>query len=279
MRLLSALCLTSLIGAALAQNAAAQSALNIMDTSARTVRTQTLTQTLDAMGKVVDGQFGDAISTALSADGGRLNATIEGDDVQTPAATFDPVNLGAIRVMFGNGMFTENSDQVTTLDPQTGAARLSRTASGMITIMVNVGGLMIMQPVNFSVVEFAATDMGPLFVAESAPRMGAVMLDQPLNIGGRGLVCAMAGSPFLAMTELSVPDCNSMTGAAMMMTDAFLNEVQVDPKPFDAMTGEIRPVGVQVIKVAPFTIAGIMINVNPVVRFKLDSVQRITEGN
>jgi hypothetical protein len=188
-------------------------------------------------------------------------------------------------VTFSDGMLTTVSDQVTTLDPASGAARLSRMASGMITINVNVGGLMLMQAITFDVIDFAATDMGPLFTAERAPRMAmAGAVPTMVNVGARA-VCAMAGSPFLMMADLAIPDCAAMIMRTDMMTmmttttPAFMNAVQLDPKPFDPMTGEIRPVGVQVIRVAPFMIAGIPINLNPIVRLKLDATQRITEGD
>jgi hypothetical protein len=290
MRLLSALCFAALIGAAVPNHATAQSALNVMDTTARSVQIQVVRQMLDAMGNLVDGELSPAIASDLTANGGRLNAAIKPADGMA-TIQFDPISLAGIMVNFTNGTFSEVSDQVTSLDPMTGAARISRTATGMITINVNVAGLMIMQPIMFTLTDFAATDMGPLFIADRAPRMGGGMgggggLGGGLGnlIGGARAICANAGSPFLMMPDLAIADCGAMITRTdpmtMMMTStpAFLNPRQIDPKPFDPMTGEIRPVGVSVIRVAPFMVAGIPINLNPIVRFKLDAVQRITEG-
>jgi hypothetical protein len=292
---LSAFGFAALIGVAVPNYAGAQSALNTMDTSARTVQVSTIEQMIDAMGNLVDGEVSPGVASALTADGGRLNAALKPGPDAASAVMFNPLTIGGgIMVTFSNGMLSEISDQVTTIDPMTGAARVMRTASGTITINVNVAGLMIMQPIMFNLIDFAATDMGPLFIADRAPRMAPMGMGMPANpagmdfsnvAAGARVICAKTGSPFLMMMDLAIANCDAMVTRTdpmtMMMTSspAFMNPRQIDPKPFDPMTGEIRPVGVSVIRVAPFMIAGIPININPIVRFKLDGAQRITEGN
>jgi hypothetical protein len=269
----------ALAGAAVPTAGHAQTAVNLMDPSPRAVQTRTLVQTLDDAGRLVAGEFGPPVTTALTADAGRLRATVSAADAMEASMppAIPPMTLGGVTATFTDGRIDAPTDVVTALDPATGAARTSRMSSGVVALNLDAGGLSILLPLRFSAVELGATDMGPLFLAEAvtSTTVGVIRVDQPIAVPGGGAACAMAGSPFLAIPELAIPDCNATTPDGR---DAFVNEVRVDPAAFDPATGEIREVGVVVIRIAPLRTAAGVVQIAPIVRFKFDGVQRLTEG-
>lgn len=271
--------------------AGAVKALDAKNMAARMVNFETLAQSVDMTNKIVDGMFGARQASTFALMGTTATLTLPPQMMPMNAAVSLPgadrplmVNFGGIAVMvqLSDGRVTEAGEQKLTLNTATGAARLMGTSKGTIMLKLNVAGLNINQAVTFDIVSFAATDMGPLFVGTTAPAMGmagamapagammpaAGAMMRPLSIPGPGRVCARAGSPFLAMPMLGVPDC----------ANGFTNLQQIDPKPFDAATGIVRGVGFQMIRLNPFMVAGIPIMVGPlVIANTQNAVERLTE--
>jgi hypothetical protein len=242
----------------LAAEAGAQ-ALDLTNPTARMVNVETMTAMTDASGVVTGTAFGPKVPAMLSVDGGVATVTIAGENAAPGAPTFGPIALmnGGIMVNFTNGRFDMVGGRTISIDVASGNARVEQTSMGMIDLNIMVAGLMLMQPVTFNVATVSATNLGPLFSADTVrdPNAPGVTSGAPLRIQGSGRACAMDGSGFL----------DPMVGVPPCAPERFANPVQLDPKPFDPMTGELTTVGFTGISLLPFTVAGaVMITVEPI---------------
>lgn len=232
---------------ALAGQARAQ-ALDLKNTTPRMANVETM----DA-----SGAFGPKLPAALTFDGGTATLTIAAADAMPGAPTFGPIGLmgGAIMVAFANGRFDTVSDRTISIDVATGDARVAQMTMGMIDLQIMALGLN--QPIAFNTASVSATNLGPLFSADTVrdPNAPGITSGAPLRIQGMGRACAMMGSGFLD-PMIGVPPCTPET---------FANTVQLDPKPFDAATGTVTTVGFNGITLPPFMVLGaITINVQPI---------------
>jgi hypothetical protein len=249
--------------------------LDLMNRTTRMVSVQLQMQVLMGRSQIVEMGFAPSVSGMFTSDGTKATIQVRGSSSGIPAPEFAPVQAGPAMATIAGARLMNIGDLTVTIDIATGATRVNQMAMGSANVTARLGGATVLnnRPVNFGFVTRSANDLGPLFIAtiNAANPAGG----QQVSIDGAA--CAKAGSGFLQQAMMfGLSDCDSRIRIGNMMVDQFSNEVQVDPAPFNTMTGIVKTVGTQVITLAP--VLGIQIP--EAVRFnRVNTTLQLTETN